>query len=219
MKIGVLGTGMVGTTLGTKLIQLGHEVKMGSRQAGNEKAVEWAGKAGPNASEGSFADAAAFGEVVLNATNGSATLEALEAAGSPNLAGKVLIDVSNPLDYSKGMPPTLTVCNDDSMAEQIQRTFPEARVVKTLNTLTAPLMVAPETIGSGHVIFVGGNDSDAKNQVVELLTSFGWPKESIIDLGDITSARGTEMYLPLWVRMMMVNGSPIFNIRVIKGEV
>ena len=218
MKFGVLGTGMVGTTLGTKLTQLGHEVKMGARQAGNPKGVEWAGKAGPSASEGSFAEAAAFGEVLVNATNGQASLEALEAAGKENLAGKVLLEVSNPLDFSRGMPPTLTVCNDDSNAEQIQRAFPEARVVKTLNTVTAPVMVAPETVGKGHVVFVGGNDPDAKAQAVDVLNSFGWPKESIVDLGDLTSARGTEMFLALWVRLMVVNGSPIFNIAIQKPE-
>ncbi len=134
MKIGVLGTGMVGTTLATKLAELGHEVKMGSRRAGNEKAVEWASRAGPGASEGSFADAAAFGEVVVNATNGMGSLEALEAAGKDNLAGKVLIDVSNALDFSQGMPPSLIMSNTDSLAEQIQREFPGARVVKSLNT-------------------------------------------------------------------------------------
>jgi predicted dinucleotide-binding enzyme len=214
MKIGVLGTGMVGTTLATKLTELGHEVKMGSRQAGNEKAVEWANRAGPGASEGSFADAAAFGEVVLNATSGMGSLEALAAAGRDNLAGKVLIDVSNALDSSQGMPPSFFVCNTDSLAEQIQRAVPEARVVKTLNTVTAPLMVAPSTIGTGHNVFVCGNDEEAKKQVVEILKSFGWPAESIIDLGDITGARGTETYLALWIRMMMKFGTPQFNIAV-----
>jgi predicted dinucleotide-binding enzyme len=214
MKIGVLGTGMVGTTLATKLAELGHEVKMGSRQAGNENAVEWANRAGANASEGSFADAAAFGEVVVNATNGMGSLEALETAGRDNLAGKVLIDVSNALDYSQGMPPSFFVCNTDSLAEQIQRAVPEARVVKALNTVTAPLMVAPSTIGTGHSLFICGNDEDAKTEVVDILKSFGWPAESIIDLGDITAARATEMYLALWIRMMMKFRTPMFNIAV-----
>src|SRR3954470_2205060 len=137
MKLGVFGTGMVGSTIATKLAQLGHEVKMGSRAAGNAKAVEWAKAAGGKASQGTFADAAAFGEVLFNCTSGGASLAALQAAGATNLAGKVLVDVSNPLDFSKGMPPTLSVCNTDSLGEQIQRAFPDAKVVKALNTVNA----------------------------------------------------------------------------------
>src|SRR4051794_20878215 len=143
MHIGVLGTGTVGRTLSQALVDRGHEVRMGSRAAGNEKAVAWAEQAGPLASEGSFADAAAFGELAINATAGVASLAALESAGADTLAGKVLVDVSNPLDFSKGMPPTLSVCNDDSLGEQIQRAFPEVRVVKALNTMTAAVMVDP----------------------------------------------------------------------------
>ena len=147
MRFGVLGTGMVGQAIAGKLVAVGHEVKMGSREAGNEKAVAWASEAGEGASEGSFADAAGFGEVVVNATAGAHSLEALEAAGAENLAGKVLIDVANALDFSQGMPPTLTVCNDDSLGEQIQRAFPDARVVKALNTINASVMVAPGSLG------------------------------------------------------------------------
>src|SRR5438105_1078447 len=143
MRIGVLGTGMVGRTIATRLVELGHEVKMGSRSAGNEKAVEWASGAGEGASEGSFADATSFGEVVFNCTPGAASVDALGMAGPENLSGKVLIDVSNPLDFSKGMPPTLSVCNDDSVGEQIQREFPDARVVKSLNTVNASIRVDP----------------------------------------------------------------------------
>jgi predicted dinucleotide-binding enzyme len=144
-RFGVLGTGTVGQTLASKLASLGHEVMMGSRQAGNEKAVAWAKEAGRLASEGTFADAAGFGEDVVNATAGSASLAALAAAGAETLAGKVLVDVANPLDFSAGMPPTLTVCNTDSLAEQIQRAFPETSVVKALNTVNAGVMVEPES--------------------------------------------------------------------------
>src|SRR6266508_4040551 len=158
MRFGLLGTGMAGQTIGGKLVELGHEVKMGSREAGNEKAVAWAAGAGESASEGSFADAAEFGEVVVNATSGTASLEALEAAGAGNLAGKVLIDIANPLDFSRGRPPTLAVCNDDSLGEQIQRAFPDARVVKALNTMNADVMVEPGLVPGGHTVFVCGND-------------------------------------------------------------
>jgi 8-hydroxy-5-deazaflavin:NADPH oxidoreductase len=218
MRIGVLGTGMVGRAIAGKLVELGHEVTMGSRQAGNEKAVEWASEAGERAREGSFAEAAEFGEMVVNATAGSASLEALEAAGAENLAGKVLIDVANALDFSQGMPPTLTVCNDDSLAERIQRAFPEARVVKALNTVNASVMVTPGGLGESTNLFVCGNDEDAKAQVAELLQSFGWGEGQVVDLGDITSARGTEMYLPLWLRMMGALGTPQFNIGVVRGD-
>ena len=215
MRIGVLGTGTVGQTLATKLVSLGHEVKMGSRQAGNEKAVEWAREAGAGASEGSFADAAEHGELVINATAGAVALDALRMAGADNLAGKVLLDVSNPLDFSRGMPPTLTVCNDDSVAEQIQREFPDARVVKSLNTVNTDVMVTPDVVPGEHTMFMAGNDDDAKGQVLDLIGSFGWPRERVLDLGDVTGARGMEMYLPLWLRLFSTAGSPRLNIHVI----
>src|SRR4051794_12624463 len=137
MRIGVLGTGVVGRTLAGKLVELGHEVRMGSRQAGNEVALEWVQSAGENASEGAFADAAQFGELVINATAGGASLEALGAAGAENLAGKVLVDVANALDFSGGPPPLVGVSIDDSLGERIQAAFPETRVVKALNTMNA----------------------------------------------------------------------------------
>jgi 8-hydroxy-5-deazaflavin:NADPH oxidoreductase len=215
MRIGVLGTGVVGQTIATKLVELGHEVKMGSRSAGNEKAVEWASGAGDGASEGSFADAASFGELVFNCTAGGVSLEALRSAGSDNLSGKVLVDVSNPLDFSQGFPPTLTVCNDDSVGEQIQREFADARVVKALNTMSAALMVDPSPV-PGTALFMCGNDEDAKGQASELLQSFGWPADGVVDLGDIAGARGMEMYLPLWLRMMGTFDTPMFNIAVVR---
>src|SRR5512132_2063354 len=188
MRIGILGTGIVGKTLGTKLVQLGHYVCMGSRSAGGVKAREWVTEAGEKYSEGTFAGAAAHGEMVFNCTPGMASLEALSAAGARNLAGKIVIDVANPLDFSKGMPPTLSVCNTDSLGEQIQRAYPTAKVVKALNTVTAALMVEPSIIPGVHTIFVAGNDAQAKAEVINLLkTGFGW--KEVMDLGDITGAR------------------------------
>jgi predicted dinucleotide-binding enzyme len=208
---------MVGRTLGSKLAELGHEVRMGSREAGNDAAVEWAQAAGEGASEGRFADAAEFGEIVVNATAGGASLEALRSAGAEHLSGKVLIDVANPLDFSGGMPPTLSVCNDDSLGEQIQQAFPEARVVKALNTVNASVMVEPGALEEATNVFVCGNDSGAKAQVIELLETFGWLSGDIVDLGDISAARGTEMYLPLWLRIMGALETPQFNIRIVRG--
>ena len=217
MKIGVLGTGTVGQKLAGKLVELGHEVRMGSRDAGNEKAGAWADQAGELASTGAFADAAAFGEVVLNATAGVAALDALRAAGADNLAGKTLIEVSNPLDFSQGMPPRLSVCNDDSIAEQVQREFADARVVKAFNTMPNELMVNPGAVDEDHTLLIAGNDEDAKRQVIELAQSFGWSEESILDLGDVTAARGMEMYLPLWIRLMGVTGGRLVTVKVVSG--
>ena len=216
MRIGVLGTGIVGRTLGTKLIEVGHDVKMGSRQAGNQRAREWVASAGEHASEGSFAEAASFGELVLNATPGEVSIDALTAAGEANLDGKVLVDVSNPIDHQSGFPPALTVCNTDSMGEQIQRAFPKAHVVKTLNTVTAAIMVNPALLAGDHLVFVSGDDSAAKQQVAEMLQSFGWPSQDIVDLGDISSARGAEAYLLLWLRLWTKAGTVLFNIGLVQ---
>jgi 8-hydroxy-5-deazaflavin:NADPH oxidoreductase len=214
MRFGVLGTGMVGRTIATKLVDLGNEVTMGSRSAGNEKASEWASVAGARASEGTFADAASAGEMVVNCTMGAGSLDALRAAGAGNLEGKVLIDVSNPLDFSRGVPPTLAICNTDSLGEQIQREFPAAKVVKALNTMNHELMVDPAKVGRSHVVFVCGNDDAAKGDVRSLLETFSWPAGAIVDLGDISAARGTEMYLPLWLRIYGALGTGSFNIAI-----
>ncbi len=217
MKIAVLGTGRVGHALASKLVAVGHEVMMGSREAGNPKGTEWAAQAGPAASSGSFAQAAAMAEIVVNATPGTVSLAALSEAGAANLAGKVLVDVSNPLDFSHGFPPSLSVCNTDSIAETIQRSFPEARVVKTLNTLSAPVMVDPLRLADGaHDVFVAGNDDEAKAAVVALLQQFGWLPEHIRDLGGLDVARGMEMWLPLWLRIFMRQPEgKMFNIAVV----
>jgi predicted dinucleotide-binding enzyme len=213
MRIGILGTGVVGKTLGHKLAKLGHDVRMGSRTAGGEKARVWVKETGSKSSEGTFADAAAHGEMVFNCTSGMASLEALKAAGAQNLQGKVLVDVSNPLDFSKGMPPTFSVCNTDSIGEQIQRAFPTAKVVKSLNTVTVAVMVEPSLIPGVHTMFVSGNDHKAKGEVIDLLkTGFGW--KEVMDLGDITAARAQEMHLALWLRLFTKLKTPNVNIHV-----
>jgi predicted dinucleotide-binding enzyme len=210
---------MVGRNLGSALVEKGHMVMMGSRTADNPVAHEWSSSAGDNASHGTFADAAKFGQVLLNCTAGQVSLEALQSAGAENLAGKILIDLSNPLDFSQGFPPTLTVCNDDSIGEQIQREFPEAKVVKTLNTINTYVMSDPGEIEAEHTIFVSGDDDEAKAEVVKMLGDwFGWKPENILDLGDITTSRGVEMYLPLWVRIFAATQNPNFNIHVVMGE-
>jgi hypothetical protein len=228
MRVGILGTGVVGRSIAGRLAALGHEVMIGTRDVealiartepdarGNEPFAQWKGK-NPEVKLGTFASAAEQGELVVNATDGAGSLEALHSAGEKNLDGKVLIDISNPLDYSRGMPPSLVVSNTDSLAEQIQRTFPRAKVVKALNTVTAFVMVDPSLVAGGdHTIFMSGNDAEAKAQVGEILRSFGW--QHIVDLGDITTARGAEMYLPLWIRLWGTFGTPMFNIKVVQAE-
>jgi predicted dinucleotide-binding enzyme len=228
MNIGILGTGGVARALAAKLLSLGHSVMLGTRNVGetqnrnqkdtmgNPSFADWH-REHPTAALGTFADAAAFGEVLMNATSGSGALPALEAAGAQHMNGKVLIDISNPLDFSKGFPPSLSVSNTDSLGEQIQRAFPGVKVVKALNTLSNPLMVDPALVNNGdHTLPICGNDTGAKQTVVSLLTTFGWKSENILDLGDITNARGTEAFLLLWVRMYGVFKSPLFQLKMVK---
>jgi predicted dinucleotide-binding enzyme len=212
MRIGVLGTGMVGQAIATRLTQLGHDVRMGSRTANNEKAGNWVKQAGSHASQGTFADAAAFGDVLFNCTSGDASLAALKVAGEKNLNGKVLIDVANPLNMTSKPLPSLTVCNDDSLGERIQREFPNVKVVKSLNTMNCQLMVDPSKVHGEHDVFVCGNDADAKSTAMEILREFGW--DSPVDLGDITASRGTEMVLPIWLRIMVTLKTPMFNFHI-----
>jgi predicted dinucleotide-binding enzyme len=177
---------------------------------------EWLDRVQGRARVDSFSAAAAHGEFVVNATLGMASLEALRSAGAANLVGKILIDIADPLDFSRGMPPTLSVKDTDSLGEQIQREFPDTRVVKTLNTVTAAIMVAPEQLAGGeHTVFLSGNDPSAKSEVADLLRSFGW--RDILDLGDISTARGTEMYLPLWLRLWGALQTPMLNIKVVRA--
>jgi predicted dinucleotide-binding enzyme len=214
MNIGVLGTGSVGQALAGKFVALGHPVRMGAREAGNAKAADWAAAAGSGASTGTFADAAAFGELVINATAGVGSVDAVRAAAA-GLQGKVLIDVSNPLDFSKGMPPTLfTAAAGDSLAERIQAAVPEAHVVKALNTMNASVMVDPGRAGGPTDVFIAGNDSGAKDRVRTLLGELGWTAP--IDLGDLKSARGLEAYVLFWLQTFIALKTPDFNIRITK---
>ena len=229
MKIAVIGTGTVGQTFASRLVSLGHEVMMGTRNVadklaatskdmyGNPPFSEWHA-ANKVVQLGTFAQAAAFGDIVLNVTQGGNSINALKLADTKNLDGKVLVDIANPLDFSKGMPPSLIpeLSNTNSLGEEIQKTFPAAKVVKTLNTMWAGLMVNPGMIGSGdHTAFICGNDADAKAKVKSLMNEFGWKKENILDLGDITSARGTEAVLPIWLRIWGATQNGAFNFKII----
>jgi len=198
MRFAVLGTGDVGKAIGAGLVSQGHDIRVGSRSSGDGRHT--------------FAEAALWAEVVVNATKGAASLEALRSAGAANLAGKVLIDVANPLDFSKGMPPTLFVQGDDSLGERIQREFPQARVVKTLNTMGASIMANPRRLKEEHDVFLSGNDKAAKELVAGILRAWGW--KVILDLGDITTARGTEMLMPLWIRLLGTIGNADYNFHV-----
>ena len=216
MKLGAFGTGTVGQTIAGKLVTLGHQTKMGARSASNEKAAAWVAKTGQGASHGTFADAAAFGELIFNCTAGSGTVEAAQAAGADNLRGKILIDVSNALDFSKGFPPSLFTGNTDSLGEQLQRALPETKVVKSLNTVNANLMVdAGSLAGGDHDVFVSGNDPGAKAHVSEILRDW-FGSKNVVDLGDITTARGTESYVALWVRLYGALQTPQFNIKLVR---
>jgi 8-hydroxy-5-deazaflavin:NADPH oxidoreductase len=227
MNAGILGSGTVGRTLAAGCARQGHAVMIGTRDPaallartadsprGGMSFARWH-QENPKVAVGTFAEAASYGEILANATAGSGSLAALGLAGESNMAGKLLLDVSNPLDFSRGFPPSLTVSNTDSLGEQIQKAFPRTKVVKTLNTVTAALMVDPGQIAGEHAIFVCGNDAEAKKQAIDILKRwFGW--KQVIDLGDITNARGTEMYLPLWVRLYGALGSPVFNVRIVTG--
>ena len=212
MRVAVLGTGVVGQAISTRLHELGHDVVIGTRDV----AASVARADMPAGVEVlAFSDAAATGELIVLAVSGTAVFEVLSAVGAENLSGKVLIDISNSLDFSNGFPPTLSVKDTDSVGEQIQAAYPDVRVVKSLNTLAAALMVHPELVGDGdHTVFVSGNDAGAKQTVVELLQSFG--HRDVLDLGDITTCRGPEMYLGLWVRLYGLIGTDMFSIKIVR---
>lgn len=229
MKIGIIGTGSVGQTLASKLTSLGHEIMIGTRNVeeklgnqtrdhfGNAPFGEWF-KQNQHINLGTFAEAAEFGQIIINATEGLHSIDALQIAKDQNLKFKILIDIANPLDFSKGMPPSLypELSNTNSLAEEIQKTFPEAKVVKTLSSMWAGLMVNPAMINNGdHTNFICGNDVEAKEKVKALLNEFGWKNENILDLGDITSARGIEGILPLWLRIMGAKQTGAFNFKIV----
>jgi hypothetical protein len=226
MKIAVMGTGPVGQALAGKLAELGHEVTVGTRDPdetlartepdhmGNPPFKAWL-EAHPGVALATPVEAAAQAELIVNATNGTGSVPMLEAAGEESLAGKVLVDIANPLDFSQGMPPSLFVSNTDSLGEQIQRRFPRARVVKALNTMNCEVMVDPSRVPGEHDVFLCGEDAEAKREVEALLESFGWPAARIRDLGGISSARGTEMYVALWLRLWGTVGTGDFNIAVV----
>jgi 8-hydroxy-5-deazaflavin:NADPH oxidoreductase len=230
MKIAILGTGGVAQTFAEKFISLGHEVMLGTRnvaetmsRAGNPSMgalpfAEWHAK-NPTVQLGTFAETAAFGKMVVNALNGGGTIPAFASCNAKDFDSKIIIDVANPLDFSKGFPPTLIegLNNTHSLGEELQKAIPNAKVVKTLNTMWAGLMVNPSMINEGnHTNFICGNDAEAKAEVVKLLTTMDWKVANILDLGDISNARGTEALLPVWVRIFGVTKTGAFNFAVVK---
>lgn len=221
----VFGTGSVGQCLAGRLSDLGNSVMVGTRNVadtmartekdmyGNPPYAEWL-KNHPGVMTGTFKEAASKSDIIVNCTMGHASIDALQSAGAANLNGKVLIDIANPLDFSGGFPPSLLICNTDSLGERIQQEFPELNVVKTLNTMNAWLMVNPALVPGNHTVFVSGNETTAKTIVKGILNSFGWEETNIMDLGDISTARGTEMLLPLWVRLYGALQNPMFNFHI-----
>jgi predicted dinucleotide-binding enzyme len=226
MRIGIFGTGMVGQALADRLASLGHDVMIGTREVaaalartepdhyGNPGFGPWHAQH-PQVRVGTYPETAAHGEMLVNATAGAASLDVLRQARVDQASGRILLDVANPLDFSKGMPPSLSVCNTDSLGEQIQRAFPALKVVKALNTTNATVMANPTAVGGGdHTLFICGNDAEAKASVTALVRSFGW--RDVADVGDITAARGTEMILPLWIRLYGVLQTPMFNFKIVR---
>jgi len=230
MKAAVFGTGIVGQVIASRLADLGHKVVIGTRDRsdtlargekdhyGNPPFSEWYKQNKSNVDVASFEEAASASEIIFNCTNGQASIEALRQAGDANVKGKIIVDIANPLDFSNGMPPSLSPGNTDSLGEAIQRTFPDTRVVKTLNTMNCFLMVNPSAVPGDHNVFVSGNDHSAKTTVQGILKSFGWQESNILDLGDISTARGTEQLLPLWLRLFGLLRSPMFNFKIVTSQ-
>ncbi len=227
MKYAVLGTGMVGQALAGRLAQLGHNVLLGTRDVATTLArPDTDDEMGTSSVTAyleehrdvrlaDFRQAASFAAVIVNATRGDASLAALDAAGDENLAGKVLIDVANLLDFSAGFPPRVGASDNDSLGERIQNAFPDTRVVKTLNTVNALTMVNPAGLPASTSVFLAGDDARAKKAVRAMLGEFGWT--DIIDLGDITAARAMELYVSIWLRLMGALGGPAFNVKVVRS--
>lgn len=228
-KVAILGTGTVGRTFAERLTSLGYDVTIGTRNVtdtlaktesdrfGNVPMNDWLQQHGTIRMV-IFAEAAQQASVLFNCTKGDASVEVLTSAGKENLDGKLLIDIANPLDFSNGFPPSLWVCNTNSLAEEIQRAFPALKVVKTLNTMTANLMVNPALLPGDHTVFVSGNDEAAKHETITFLKAFGWQDQNIINLGDLVTARATEMLLPIWLRLYGTLQTPMFNFYVNAGS-
>jgi hypothetical protein len=214
-KIGILGTGMVGAALGKKLIELGYEVKMGSRLKGNPKALAWVSEHKQGATEGTFADAAAFGDIIFVCINGEAALAAIQAGGLPNYKGKTVIDVTNGLDFSHGMPPGLFITGANSIGEEVQKLLTDAYVVKALNTVNCAVMVDPKKSGGEITMFICGNNHKAKEQVEEILWQFGW--SDILDLGDIKAARSMEALVTAWMNIMTTLKTDNFGFKIVRN--
>ncbi|HEX9705883.1 MAG TPA: NAD(P)-binding domain-containing protein [Gemmatimonadales bacterium] len=204
MQIGILGTGDVGRTLGAAFITLGHDVRLGSRSATNDKARNWAQQVGPRGSTGTFGDAVAFGDIVVLATLGTATEDAIRLAGPQRFAGKVVIDATNPLEHRPNAPPELAIGFRDSLGERVQRLLPDAKVVKAFNTVGNTHMFRPQFRGGPPDMFICGNDDGAKRTVTEFLTAFGW---GTVDIGDIQGARYLEPMCMAWVRYGLKSGT------------
>ncbi|MBS1738028.1 MAG: NAD(P)-binding domain-containing protein [Bacteroidetes bacterium] len=229
MKIAVLGTGIVGQTIALKLKSLGHDVMIGTRDVaktlartdkdgyGNPPFSEWY-KQRSDIQLGNYKEAATHAELLFNCTAGTGAVAALWQAGEANLKGKILVDIANPLDFSQGMPPSLNPVNTDSLGETIQRTFPELKVVKTLNTMNCYLMVNPSLVPGDHNVFISGNDADAKTKAIQILKSFDWKENNVIDLGDISTARGTEQLLPIWIRLWGKLQTAMFNFHIVQAK-
>lgn len=230
MNIAVIGTGAVGQALSKKFVALGHKVFMGTRNVeqslkrkendawGTPAIGSWI-EENPQVELTDFKSAAEKGnDLLIFAINGVAALDSLKSIGEDLLNGRTMMDISNPLDFSKGFPPTLSICNTESLGEKIQNAYPELKVVKTLNSVSHSIMINPQLIEGDHVVFICGNDAGAKQEVSGVLESFGWKAENIIDLGDITSARGTEMTLPLWTRLMGKFQSSLFNLNIVRAS-
>ncbi len=225
MKITILGTGIVGRTIAARLVDLGHVITIGTRNVertlnhndkdgyGNPPFKEWF-KEHQEVKLKSFKEASSQTDLIFNCTGGQASLAVLESIGEELLNDKILVDVANPLDFSKGMPPSLSPVNTDSLGEQIQARFPKLKVVKSLNTMNTYLMVEPTLVKGNHNVFVCGNDDEAKSKVKEVVKSFGWREDLIIDLGDISNSRGTEMLLPIWLRLWAHLGTAEFNFHI-----
>jgi predicted dinucleotide-binding enzyme len=226
-KIAVIGTGTVGQTFATRLVALGYEVLMGTRNV-SEKLGQPAKGQGPSFKEWNdanpqvklvtFADAAKEAELIINVTQGGASINAMKLCGEKNLEGKVIMDVANPLDFSRGAPPHLIpeLSNINSLGEEIQKTFPKSMVVKTLNTMWCGIMVNPKMVGNGdHTNYICGDNQQAKEKVTGLLKQFGWDQKNILDLGPISSARGTEAVLPVWLRIWTATQNGAFNFKIV----